>query len=216
MIAATIAGRRKNLPSLCKKAEKCGAEIIEIRFDKIIGEGDNRLLIEEIRKVTNLPIIATKRLSISEDAIKPIVSLVEYIDVEEKEDPLFIDYIKRHKKTLIISYHNYKNTPSLETLISLSFSMEKKGADIVKIATFIETKDDIIRLLGFTSSYKKPLIAIGMGSLGLITRVIAPMFGSLITYGFVNRPYADGQVSISFLKREIKRYFIDKDGNRAY
>lgn len=208
MIGATIGGRRKNIPNFIERAEKSGADIIEIRLDKIIGKGDNVLLIKEIRKKTSLPIIATKRLSIENGVIKPIISLVDYIDVEYGEDPSLIDYIKKNKKTLIISHHNYKNTPPLDILISLSQDLEKNGADIVKIATFIQNKDDIIRLLGFAKNYKKPLIVVGMGKLGLITRIIAPIFGSLITYGFVNRPYADGQVLVSFLKRELGRYFI--------
>lgn len=208
MVAGTIGGMRKNIPNLSKKGEKLGADLIEIRFDKVIGKGDNRLLIEEIRKRTNLPLIATKRLFIKDELIKPIVSLVDYVDVEYGESLDFIDFIKKHKKTLIISYHNYKNTSSLKTLISLSSSIKKKGADIVKIATFIQKREDIIRLIEFTRNYKKPLISIGMGHLGLVTRVILPIFGSLITYGFVNRAYADGQPSVSFLKKELKRYNI--------
>ncbi len=200
-IAATIGGRRKNILGLVKKGEGLGADIIEIRLDKIIGRGDDVLLIKEIRKSSPLLIIATKRLSYSDEKIKGIIPLVDYIDVEYGEKKPLIDYIKKNKKTLIISYHIYENTPDMETLIKLSSLMEKDGADIVKIATFINNKNDIIRLLDFTRNYKKPVITIGMGKLGLITRVVAPIFGSLITYGFVNRPMAPAQPPISFLRK---------------
>ncbi|MEW6102429.1 MAG: type I 3-dehydroquinate dehydratase [bacterium] len=206
MIAATIGGRRKNIINLAEKAKKSKADIIEIRLDKIIGKGDNVLLIKEIKKKTNLPIIATKRLFLPDDEIKEIIPFVDYIDLEYGEKKPLIDFVKKNKKTLIISHHNYKDTPDIKTLVSLSSSMEKAGADILKIATFINNKDDIIRLLNFTYNYKKPIIAIGMGLLGKITRIIEPIFGSLITYGFINKPYADGQLSVSSLRREIERY----------
>ncbi|MEW6007797.1 MAG: type I 3-dehydroquinate dehydratase [bacterium] len=208
MIAATIGGRRENILSLAEKGEKYGADIIEIRLDKIIGKGDNLLLIKDIKKKTSLPIIATKRLFLPDEAIKGIISLVDYVDLEYGEKKYLIDFVKRNKKTLIISHHNYQNTPEIKTLISLSSSIEKNGADIVKIATFINNKQDIARLLNFICNYKKPIIAIGMGLLGKITRIIAPIFGSLITYGFINKPYADGQPSVSLLRRELEKYRV--------
>jgi len=206
MIAGVIGGRRENILNLVRRAEKSGADLIEMRLDKIIGKGDDVGLIKELKEKTALPIIATKRLLYPDSKIKEITPFVDYVDLEYGEKMELIRYVKKNKKTLIISHHNYQNTPTLDTLFELSSKIKESGADIVKIATTINTKQDIINLLFFTEKYKNPVITIGMGLYGLITRVIAPIFGSLITYGFVNRPYAPGQPSVSFLKREITRY----------
>ncbi len=210
-IVGVIGSKRANIVSLAKMVKEKGADLLEIRFDKVKGGGDDILLVKEIKKVVGLPVIATKRPKYpGEDRkifFKSIIPFIDYIDLEEEEEVgEIIEYAKKMKKSVIISYHNYKKTPSIKTLKEFSISMEKKGADIIKIATFVNCPDDILKLLNLTKNCKKPIITIGMGKLGTITRVIAPMFGSIFTYCFVNRPYAPGQVSISFLKKETKKY----------
>ncbi|MDI6752100.1 MAG: type I 3-dehydroquinate dehydratase, partial [bacterium] len=86
-------------------------------------------------------------------------------------------------------------------------SMRKKGADITKIATFIKNREDLARLLLLTNNYKAlPIITIGMGKIGMISRVIAPIFGSCLAYGYINKPQAPGQMKVSALKKEIERF----------
>ena len=82
-----------------------------------------------------------------------------------------------------------------------------QGADIIKIAVMARSTADVTRLLRFTEDCKVPLVTIAMGPLGSVSRVIAPLFGSLFTYGFIHRPVAPGQLSVEKLIEERTLYF---------
>ena len=47
---------------------------------------------------------------------------------------------------LIVSFHNYDYTPSVEELLSLVDQIQATGADIVKIATTATEIDDVSRM----------------------------------------------------------------------
>jgi 3-dehydroquinate dehydratase-1 len=176
-------------------------------------------LLKEIKRV-GLSIIGTKRPAFpGEDrkgffsAIIPFVDAVD-LEVEEKTENI-VSMVKAKGKEVIISYHNYEETPETEILKDILDSMRKKGADIVKIATFIKNKEDLVNLLLLTNSYKTlPIITIGMGEIGRISRIIAPIFGSCLTYGYINKPQAPGQMKVSTLKKEIERLYVCSNSRR--
>jgi 3-dehydroquinate dehydratase-1 len=51
---------------------------------------------------------------------------------------------------------------------------------------------------------KIPICTISMGELGAISRIAAPIFGSAITYGYVTRETAPGQISVSDIDSALK------------
>ncbi|MBN1576999.1 MAG: type I 3-dehydroquinate dehydratase [Chitinispirillaceae bacterium] len=110
-------------------------------------------------------------------------------------------------KTVIVSEHDFTATPDEAALRSMVDRAKRQGADIVKIATMANSREDVVRLLQFTHSCPEPLVAIGMGPLGALSRVIAPLFGSLFTYGYLTKPVAPGQLSAAELAVEMGRYF---------
>ena len=75
----------------------------------------------------------------------------------------------------------------------------------MKIATYVNTPDDLRRLVRLPSS-RDNLIVIGMGAFGAASRVFFPMIGSLFSYGSITGKTAPGQLSLRDLKREFKRY----------
>ena len=46
----------------------------------------------------------------------------------------------------------------------------------------------------------------GMGEHGVVSRVFFPLFGSLLTYGFVAQSGAPGQLPLEELYAELRRY----------
>ena len=211
-IAGVLAGRPKSILNLAKIAKTDGADILELRFDKIkVNEDEAAGLLKSIKKL-GLSIIGTKRPAFHgedrQDFFSAIIPFVDVIDleVEEKIEGI-VSMAKTKGKRVIVSYHNYEETPKPGDLKKILDSMRKKGADIVKIATFIKRREDLARLLLLTNNYKAlPIITIGMGKIGTVSRVIAPIFGSCLTYGYINRPQAPGQMKVSMLKREIERF----------
>jgi 3-dehydroquinate dehydratase I len=78
---------------------------------------------------------------------------------------------------------------------------------VVKIAAHAAGPADTDRLIGFLRARReRGLIVIAMGPHGVASRVFCPLLGSLITYGFVGEAMAPGQLSLSDLHAELRRY----------
>ncbi|VUT28253.1 MAG: 3-dehydroquinate dehydratase [Candidatus Syntrophoarchaeum sp. GoM_oil] len=79
--------------------------------------------------------------------------------------------------------------------------MKACGADIGKIATMVNDLRDCIRLFELLLDCDIPLSVIGMGELGRHTRVIAPIYGSVLNYGSVGEAVAPGQMRVGEMRR---------------
>ena len=102
---------------------------------------------------------------------------------------------------LILSYHNFTETPEITALREIRESAFKNGAEIFKLATLTKTKVDVLNLLSLLEDSREQII-IGMGELGKIVRVVAPYLGSLFTYvGTSNSKTAPGQLESAELKK---------------
>ena len=80
-------------PLQASRAEKQGADMIELRLD--LMEGNTKKLVQQYKKICSLPVIATLRSAQEggqffgdgkewEKKIRPIISLVDYVDVEHQ------------------------------------------------------------------------------------------------------------------------------------
>ncbi len=107
----------------------------------------------------------------------------DYIDVEYQSE--FLDVVvEKSGKGLIVSFHDLQGLP--DDLEGLYRKMTARGADIVKIAVTPRSVADVARLTAFArrtgETGEKPLIAIAMGSLGVITRVVGGRYGAPFTF----------------------------------
>ena len=114
----------------------------------------------------------------------------KYTDIEIEASQDHLEYIKAYATAnsckLIISYHNFTETPSLDELCQIRRLCERKGADIVKIVTTAHSTEDAMRALSLYNSRKDdstvPLIAFAMGEAGRFTRLSCLNLGSPFTY----------------------------------
>ncbi len=68
----------------------------------------------------------------------------------------------------------------------------------------INNKEDIIKILRLANEFENNIISIGMGDKGKITRILSPLFGSVVSYAsFKNKSSAPGQIDIEELKETI-------------
>lgn len=188
--------------------------LAEIRLDL------NDFQSEDIKTVFSLPIplIATCRPENCSDRDRliqlktAILAGAAYLDLEVDSS----NYIKKelihfaglHNCKVIISYHNYFNTPDSDILNEMYGSCMSAGADLVKIACRTESTADAARIIALYNG-RNNLIALGMGESGRITRIAAPLLGAPFTYAAVscNQGTADGQFSVADL---IKIYEMIK------
>ncbi|HEX3018901.1 MAG TPA: type I 3-dehydroquinate dehydratase [Chitinispirillaceae bacterium] len=190
-----------------------GIDLIELRIDCFNATIEQTLsYIKKIRSNVDLPSIGTVRETDFNrnnrlEYFKAISPFVDCVDIE-LGTPISKEILACCKgKTILVSEHDFEKTPSMDAFNNMVERALSQGADIVKIAVMAQSTADVRRLLRFTEECKVPLVTIAMGPLGTVSRVIAPLFGSLFTYGFINRPVAPGQLSAEKLVEEIKLYF---------
>jgi 3-dehydroquinate dehydratase-1 len=73
--------------------------------------------------------------------------------------------------------------------------MRGLGADIVKIAVKTETVAEVSRLLALLEDASGPLAVMGMGALGRASRLLFAKAGSVLNYGWLDKPQVPGQWS---------------------
>jgi 3-dehydroquinate dehydratase-1 len=96
---------------------------------------------------------------------------------------------------VIASFHDFQNTPSsnrLEAAIQIAID---GGADLVKIATQTESAREVGRLLALFDRPPLPLAVMGMGRLGMASRLLFASCGSVLNYGWIDQPNVAGQWS---------------------
>ncbi len=190
------------------------ADIIELRVDMFdsIEPAHVEQVFRSAREKFSKPIIATVR-DIKEggrreipdrlDMYRHVIALADAIDVEILAGDLLNhakELCRGEGKFLIGSYHNFESTPPDSFLEQVIDSGTRNGADVVKIAVTAKEENDFIGLMLLTLRYKsRGIITMAMGNKGLPSRVFSPLFGSLITYGFINAPSAPGQLSAAEL-----------------
>ena len=126
------------------------------------------------------------------------ISAVAAVDIELRATKRLLpvlEAVRREKKALIISFHDFEATPSLVRLRTLSARARSEGADIVKIAAKTETPAEVARLLVLLQEASGPLAVMGMGALGRASRLLFAKAGSALNYGWLDRPQVPGQWS---------------------
>lgn len=224
--AAIIAVILENPLQASKQAAEIRADILEIRLDllKITDTNKAAKLIQEIKSEAKLPVIVTNRSSLEggkwqgkeEERIKLLLDLFtldngpDAVDIElsadKKERDKLVKEAKNHGKTVIISFHDFSKTPSVQEMKTILNEAFMAGADIAKLAVMPNSMRDVLALLGLTLDFRemnKPVCAISMGALGKHTRVIAPFYGSVLTYASVEdaSSAAPGQLPVAEVKK---------------
>ena len=104
----------------------------------------------------------------------------------------------------VISCHDFRGTPGLPVLRSKVRRAAAAGADVAKIATLLRSPADLAVLLQLLSwKSPVPLAVMGMGPLGRAARPVLAIAGSVLNYGYLDRPQVPGQISAARLRAII-------------
>ena len=96
-----------------------------------------------------------------------------------------------------------KRHPNVDVLLEV-VSRERKLGDIAKFAVMPNNISDTLVVLNVLSQVEKT-IGISMGDLGRYTRIVAPLFGSPITFASLNSKSAPGQLDIQSTKNLLDK-----------
>ncbi len=128
-----------------------------------------------------------------------------YIDYEtqhtDNEIKLLRHLSEKHQVGLILSHHDFAQTPPDETLDELTIKAYEQGADVIKLALMPQSASDVLRILNLSAQWRQhldvALITIAMGELGAFSRLIGGHYGSCVSFASVNgQASAPGQWSI--------------------
>lgn len=128
-----------------------------------------------------------------------------YVDIEYESVPVFREPLVKLARSkgckVMISYHDFKQTPNRETLCRIIRQSFNMGADRVKLATMANTKADSARILSLYDDFDR-LLAFAMGTEGRISRLAAPLLGADFTYASAGEgtETAPGQFTASQLE----------------
>ena len=190
------------------------ADLIELRVD-YLKKVKLALLLENRRK----PFIVTnrrreeggkykgeerKRLHVLQEAID---LGADYVDAELATERSILQGLIRNKGRthVILSFHDFRRTPSQRELQRLFNQMVRLGADVIKIVSFARSWEDnltILSLVHFAKARQQEIVAFCMGEKGKFSRFFSPFLGAAWTYASLSKVKASapGQLTVRELK----------------
>ncbi|NOZ68650.1 MAG: type I 3-dehydroquinate dehydratase [Deferribacteres bacterium] len=198
-------------------------DIMEIRVDMLDVEGISDIIdiFSSVKRRYGKPLIATIRSreeggerEIDDDRryriFREVLSFAEVLDVELSSGGLIekvSGLCRENGRMLMASYHNFSETPERDVLMGLLRRGKDLGARIVKIAVHAADNKDLSELIHFTIENRDAgIVTISLGRAGLISRIINPMTGSLLTYGFIDRAASPGQISAFEIIKHLRLF----------
>lgn len=136
--------------------------------------------------------------------IEPLLDIATLIDLELRSAVQMQGTIQKARAAgvpVVGSFHDFQATPADEVLRGAVNFAQQAGLDAVKIATYLNTQDDLARLMKLTGeTHRLRLSAMGMGPWGRVSRLVLAKCGSLLNYGFIGASNAPGQWPVARLK----------------
>ena len=208
---------KKLKQTLAKALKK--SDYAEIRFDflnpDLVPEALHLIRKDSGRCVSTLrPIREGGKFSGSEKNRISIIKLIaEYdpflLDIEYntlRKNRNLQRYLKNTDTSLLVSWHNFKQTPTVPVLKKKLLEMKKFSSNI-KIVTMARSVNDGSRILSlYNNSKNVKLIAFSMGNFGKMSRLLCLLLGSPYTYVSLGKPIAPGQFSLD----EVKSIFTGR------
>lgn len=186
-------------------AAASGADLIEIRLDLFPTADLHNLpgVLEEV----HLPLIITVRSSAEggrfaggpEDwatLVTPYLPVARYVDIEQQFKTC-APAVRAAGVGVIASYHTPATLTTAE-LVAVETRLRVFGTP--KIVVGVETRDDLLVLLQFTSSRTAPVCTSIMGDQCRFGRGLLPLFGSTLVYCYITTPASAGQYPVGEMK----------------
>lgn len=189
-------------------------DLFELRLDRLAAIADR---LENVLPKLRTPLIITARhpreggagklrLRQRRDLLARFLDHADHVDVELRSAPALRSLLKlAENKNVrrIISFHNFKSTPSPRILAVKANEAKSHGADIFKVATRTDTPMELGRLLEFMTSSRSDLAlaVMGIGKLGAMSRVLLARAGSVLIYASIGAATdVEGQMSLKQLR----------------
>ena len=195
-----------------------GCDVVELRLDRMDVDGGDWESAARALGAAGYPVIATLRIPEEggewqggDEARLPYferaLTCCAAVDIELRSSlcAALAGLAEAQGKALIVSHHDYEQTPGLEVLQAVEQRAALSAGVVVKIAVRVQIAADVECLKLFLAQPRQqPLCLIGMGDLGIPTRLEFPSLGSCLAYGHLDGSTAPGQLSCRELSARIR------------
>jgi 3-dehydroquinate dehydratase-1 len=220
-----------------KTARRAGIDILELRLDTFPeAQGPfqktyefGRSLLHQIKEKLGLPVLLTLRAH-DERGLRParatlndahraeilarLLPSVDLVDLELRHAAFarrmtVIAHI--HGVDVVHSAHNFSGVWTQPQLTRFCSASEKMKGDVFKVAVTPRSNEQLEKFLFHGRNLSAPRkVLIGMGKVGLPSRLLGFSFGSILTYGHLGRSAAPGQIPAADLVRLISDLYGER------
>jgi 3-dehydroquinate dehydratase-1 len=207
-----------SIDSIAKQSDRAfelGADYVEIRFDFLKPE-QLQAAINAVKGIKNRSVFTLrstdqggKFVGSEQDRVKWLYRLAEQrpmlFDVElqtlQNNDEL-ADFLESQKMPLLVSWHDFQQTPSNERLADVLSEM-RIYSNYVKVVTTARSIEDSLRLLElYETAVGLHPIFFAMGEAGILSRVMCPLIGNApFTYASLEKAVAPGQLTVKQMRK---------------
>lgn len=217
-ICVSIASSDGSLATCLAAAKRVEAlaDVIEIRLDSLDCP-EVAVFLEELGKpllFTNRPSweggawrgAEEKRLDLLVEAVRQGAA---YVDLELRAPgssrARLLGALTGTTTKLVVSWHDFSNTPAASELAAVVEQMAASGAHIGKLVTTAHGFQEVLRVLSLQERARElgfPLIAFAMGRAGAISRLATLELGGFMTYAAADQASATapGQLPVAVMR----------------
>ena len=202
--------------------EDCSLEILfelrvdrmrEIKIERILREKKKKIVVTNRRREEGGGFQGTERERISY-LLKAVDLGADYVDLEASTDAALLAEVKTaianqsFKTLLIVSSHDFVNTPSDWALKQKFEEGAALAPDIVKIVSRANTQEDNLKSLGlipYARKSGKEIISFCLGEKGRMSRVMSLFLGAYMGFASLSKgeESASGQLSLGEMIRVL-------------
>lgn len=203
------------LETMCRARDE-GADLLEWRLD-VTRDPE----VETVLPQSPLPVIATVR-SVEQGGhfsgtrqeqlrllIRAATSGSSYVDWEFRPSEQLPDELSVMRERVILSYHDFEQTPAERELESLFDQMAASSTGVVKVVTLAQRMEDNIsslNLIGRGRNRGIEVVAFCLGPLGRISRLACLLMGGAFTYAALESgaEAAPGQLTLAKMRQLLE------------
>jgi 3-dehydroquinate dehydratase type I len=200
---------------MCRARDE-GADLLEWRLD-VTRDPE----VETVLPQSPLPVIATVR-SVEQGGhfsgtrqeqlrllIRAATSGSSYVDWEFRPSEPLPDELSVMRERVILSYHDFEQTPAERELESLFDQMAASSTGVVKVVTLAQRMEDNIsslNLIGRGRNRGIEVVAFCLGPLGRISRLACLLMGGAFTYAALESgaEAAPGQLTLAKMRQLLE------------
>jgi 3-dehydroquinate dehydratase-1 len=198
------------------RARDEGADLLEWRLDVSRDPA-----VETVLPQSPLPVIATVRsleqgghfAGTREEQLRLLIRAAtsgsSYVDWEFRPGEPLPDELSVMRQRVILSYHDFEQTPADGELESLFDQMAASNTGVVKVVTLAKRMEDNISLLNLIGRGRKrgiEVVAFCLGPLGRISRLACLLMGGAFTYAALESgaEAAPGQLTLARMSQLLE------------